>query len=96
MAQTAPPTKRERLEARITSDQKKLIQRAAELEGRSVTDFVVHSVQAAAEATVRRHTVITLSERDSIAFVEALLNPASPNAKLLAAAQDYREFVGEQ
>ncbi len=53
-------TRGERLEARITADQKALIQRAAELEGRSVTDYVVSSVQDAARRTVEAHDVMVL------------------------------------
>ncbi|MCE3288874.1 MAG: ribbon-helix-helix protein, partial [Caulobacter sp.] len=34
----------ERLETRVTADQKRLIERAAALQGRTVTDFVLSSV----------------------------------------------------
>jgi len=56
-------TRGERLEARITAEQKTLIQRAAELEGRSVTDYVIASVQEAARRTVEAHqtTILILS-----------------------------------
>ena len=91
----APPTKRERLEARVSPDQKELIQRAAALTGRSLTDFVVSSAQAAAEEAIRTHAVIRLSARDTAILVEALLNPPEPNEALRAAAEDYRRFVGE-
>ncbi len=43
----------ERLEVRTTSAQKRLIERAAELRGTSVTDFVVSNIQAAAAETIR-------------------------------------------
>ena len=65
----------EHLEARMTADQKPLSQRAAELEGRSVTDYLVSSVQDAAKRTVEACEVIVLSAADSRAFVDALLNP---------------------
>ena len=38
--------------------------------------------------------VLTLSEQDSIAFIEALDNPPSPNENLLKAASGYREISG--
>ncbi|MGH6959741.1 MAG: DUF1778 domain-containing protein, partial [Dongiaceae bacterium] len=44
-------TRAERLEARISRDQKTLFQRAAELQGRTLTDFVVSSAQDAAVRT---------------------------------------------
>ena len=93
MATTTP--KRERLEARITSEQKALFQRAADLSGRTLTDFVVASTQAAAEELVRDREVIVLSPRDSIRFVEALLDPPDPNEHLRAAAEYHRTFFDE-
>ena len=93
MATTTP--KRERLEARITSEQKALFQRAADLSGRTLTDFVVASTQAAAEEIVRDREVIVLSPSDSIRFVEALLAPPEPNEHLRAAAEDHRAFFDE-
>lgn len=74
--------KSERLEARVTSQQKELLQRAAELQGLSLTDFLVMSAQNAAEATIREHSIIALTARDSRAFAEALLNPGQPNDRL--------------
>ena len=94
-ARREQPVRRERLEARITADQKALLQRAAALEGRSITDFVVSSAQAAAEETIRRHEVITLTARDSAAFVEAVMNPPTPNERLRDAARRHQALVGE-
>lgn len=74
-----PASKRmraERLEARITADQKALIEHAAALQGRSVTDFVLASVQEAAARTIDEHQRLTLSVRDGRAFVEALVTPS--------------------
>lgn len=92
MPQTA---RRERLEARVTADQKVLFQRAADLQGRSLTDFIISSAQAAAEETIRAQQIV-LSAKDSALFVEALLNPPEPNENLRRAMQRYRAFVGEQ
>lgn len=46
------PVKYERLEARISPEQKRLFQRAAELQGRTLTDFVVASVNDAAQRVI--------------------------------------------
>ena len=81
----------ERLEARITPGQKRLLQRAADLEGRSLTDFVVSSAQAAAKNVIEEHQVLRLSARDSERFVNALLNPPKPNENLLRAARRYKQ-----
>jgi len=84
----------ERLEARISSDQKALFQRAAELQGRTLTDFVVSSVQEAAVRTIEEMQIIRLSAEDSVAFADALLHPRTPKEKLLTAARRYVESMG--
>jgi uncharacterized protein (DUF1778 family) len=80
----------ERLAVRVPADVKELLQRAAGLKGRSLSDFVVASAQEAAEATIRQHDTMQLTVRDSRALVEALLNPPAPNAVLRAAFEEYR------
>ncbi len=77
----------ERLEARITPDQKDLFKRAASLRGVTLTDFVVSSVHEAAVKTLEAVHVIEFGRRDQQAFVDALLNPEPPNERLLAAAK---------
>jgi uncharacterized protein (DUF1778 family) len=91
---TTPKTKakRERLEVRVPADVKMVIQHAADLSGRSLSDFVASSALAAAQETIREHEVIVLSARDSIAFVDALLNPPEPNEALRQAFRIRREL----
>ena len=86
--------RRARLEARITENQKALLQRAADLTGRSLTEFVVSSAQEAALRAVRQREVLTLTPEDSKAFVEALLNPPAPGPRLREAARRYRALTG--
>jgi uncharacterized protein (DUF1778 family) len=83
-----------RLEARLTDEQKALFQHAADLTGRSLTEFVVSSAQEIAARTVREHDVLTLSERDRRVFVEALLKPNPPNKRLRQAARRYKSITG--
>ena len=87
-------TKTARLEARLTEEQKALFQHAADLAGRSLTDFVVSSAQELAARTVREHEVLTLSGQDREIFVEALLRPPSPNKRLRQAANRYKNIAG--
>jgi uncharacterized protein (DUF1778 family) len=84
----------ERLEARISKAQKQLFVRAAALQGRSLTDFLVTSAQEAAVETVRAHESLRLGERDRQAFVSALLSPSAPSKALLQAAKRYRQRAG--
>lgn len=92
-----PPARRraERLEARVTAEQKALIAHAAALEGRSITDFVLTSVQDAAKRAIAEHDVIQLSVRDSKAFVEALLNPREPGARMRERVAAYTALIGD-
>ena len=85
----------ERLEARISRDQKVLFQRAAELQGRTLTDFVIDSAQEAALRTIEEMRTIRLNAEQSKVFAKALLNPREPNAKLKTAAQRYLKYFGE-
>jgi uncharacterized protein (DUF1778 family) len=84
----------ERLETRVTAEQKSLIERAAALQGRSVTDFVLTSVQDAARRAIEEHSQLALSVRDSEAFVDALLNPRPVNNRVRDTVRRYRERAG--
>jgi uncharacterized protein (DUF1778 family) len=84
----------ERLEARVTSEQKALIAHAAAIQGRTVTDFVLNSVQDAARRAIENHQHLHISVRDSQAFVEALLNPQPVNGRLCDTVRRYREATG--
>lgn len=75
-----------RLEVRVSPEIKALIQKAADLEGSSLTDFVVTTVQAAAYKVIEQHQTLKLSVEDSEAFVNAILNPPKPNNALKSAA----------
>jgi uncharacterized protein (DUF1778 family) len=87
-------TRSQRLEARVTAEQKTLIERAAALQGRTVTDFVLTSVQDAARRAINEHQQVELSVRDSQAFVDALLNPKRVNDRLRETVRRYREATG--
>jgi uncharacterized protein (DUF1778 family) len=84
----------ESLEARITKEQKELFQRAADIQGRTLTDFVISSVLNAAKQVRQENEIMVLSRQDKEIFVEALLNPPLPSEKLQSAAQLYKQNIG--
>jgi uncharacterized protein (DUF1778 family) len=86
--------KQQRLEARITPDQKRLIERAAELRGTTVTEFVIASAQQAAADTIKDFEVLTLRDQARKVFVNAILNPPLPNETARAAARRYKAQLG--
>ena len=71
-----------RLEARIRSDLHALLKRVAELQGRTMTDFVVAAVQEAAQRAIEQSEVIRLSLADQKCFALALLSPPQPSPAL--------------
>lgn len=88
------PLKRQRLVARVTDEQKALIQRAADVQGKSLSDFVVSTLQDAAARTITNHETIMLGVKASEAFVEAMMRPAPLPARLEAALLRYRQTTG--
>jgi len=88
-------SKDERLEARVTSKTKALLTRAASIQGRSVTDFVVQSTVEAAQRVIREHDYIDLTQGDRRAFVEAVLNPLSPSERLKQAARRHQHILAD-
>ena len=71
-----------RLEARISPELHSMLKRAAELQGRTLTDFVVSAVQDAAQRAIEQATVIRLSLADQECFAHALLSPPEPTPAL--------------
>jgi uncharacterized protein (DUF1778 family) len=87
------PIRDKRLEARVTEDQKRLIERAAQLRGRTVTDFLVTEIQEAAAATIRDFETLQLRDKARELFMHALLNPPEPNAAANEAMARYKKRV---
>jgi len=85
----------ERTEARLLPEQKKRIERAASLKGLSISDFIVQHADEAAVRTIQLHTTWTLEDRDRDVFVQALLDPPAPSARMKAAVKRYRKLVGK-
>lgn len=64
-----------RVEARIAPDALTVVRRAAELQGRSVSDFLVAAALKDAHKTIEDAQIIRLSVGDQQRFAELLLNP---------------------
>lgn len=79
----------ERLEARVSAQEKNIFARAAAIQGRTLSEFVVSSLHEAATRAIQNYEVMQLAEQDRHAFVKALLNPPEPSSNLKAAAKRY-------
>ena len=78
----AAPTKSDRLELRLTSEQKSEIEQAAALSGRSVSDFSVTALIKEASEVIRFERELQMSKRSWDAFNEILDKPAKSVAGL--------------
>jgi len=85
-----------RLEARISAELHAMLKRAAEIQGRTMTDFVVAAVQEAAQRAIEQAEVIRLSQADSQRFAEALLAPPPPTPALERAFQRRRRLMAAE
>lgn len=80
----------ERLVARVTGEQKRLFQRAADIQGRSLSDFIVATAQEAAVRAVDEHVGIQLDVAASEAFVAEMLAPSPLPDRLTETIDLYR------
>ena len=86
-------TRSTRLEARIAPKALAVVKRAAEIQGRSLSDFVVAAAQEVAQRTITETQIIQLSLADQEKVFKALLNPPKPNAALKRAFQAHRKLI---
>ena len=83
-----------RLFARVSTADKRLIEKAAALSGQSVGAFVLAQARSAATELVEEHSVIKLNREESRRLVKALLAPPRPPTEAMKRALKlYRETV---
>jgi len=89
----AAHNKNERINLRLKSSAKRLIERAAGFEGKTVSHFILTSALEHAEKTVQEHKIMTLNAKNSRIFFEALAAPMRFNRKLTAALDEHDQRV---
>ena len=82
-----------RLEARISLDLHAALKRAAELQGRTMTDFIVSAVQEAAQRAIEQSEIMRLSLADQESFAQALMSPPEPVPALQRAFARRRKLL---
>ncbi|WP_422932163.1 DUF1778 domain-containing protein [Singulisphaera sp. PoT] len=87
------PHRTARIEARIAPDALAVVKRAAELEGRSVSDFVVSAAQEAARKTIEEASVLRLTVEEQRRFVDLLINPPPPSPALERAKDAHARLI---
>lgn len=83
-----------RLEARLPGDVYALLKRAAEIQGRTLTDFVVSAAREAAHKAVEETDIVRLSVEDQRVIADAILNPPPPVPALKRAFERRRKLLG--
>ncbi|WP_430612094.1 DUF1778 domain-containing protein [Flavobacterium sp. JP2137] len=84
----------DRIDVRISKEQKELIKFASELKGfKNLTEFVVFCISNEANRIILENNLILKSFEDKKVFIDALLNPPKPNSKLKNAQLNYLKFV---
>lgn len=85
-----------RFDARLPKEQKQFFEKAAYLGGfRSLTDFILSTVQEKAKEIIQEKEQIIASEQDSEIFFDAITNPKKPSKTLKDAFEDYTDFVSK-
>ncbi len=87
-------TRSARLEARIAPEVLKLVRQAAELEGRSVGEFVAAAAGEAARSAIERERIIRLSIAEQERFAALLLDPPPANETLRRARTRHADLFG--
>jgi uncharacterized protein (DUF1778 family) len=77
-----PSAKLERLGFRVDGHTKGLIERAAHIERRKVTEFCLAALADAAHRTITQHETLVLSDRDRKVFFDVLVNPPAVSERL--------------
>jgi uncharacterized protein (DUF1778 family) len=88
-------TRTMRVETRITPETMQAVRRAAEMQGRSVSDFIATAARDAAIQEIQENQVIKLALEDQHALANAILNPPEPGPVWEEAAEAYRRLVKE-
>jgi len=88
------PSATARLEARLPNHVLTRLKRAAEIQGRTLTDFVVAAADEAACRAIEQTEIIRLSIEDQRQITKALLNPPMPKSALKRAFKRRRQLLG--
>jgi uncharacterized protein (DUF1778 family) len=86
-----------RFDARLPKEQKHFFEKAAYLGGyRSLTDFIMLTVQEKAKEIIKEKEQILASDKDAEIFFDAIINPKKPSKTLKNAYSDYKQFLQDQ
>ena len=83
----------ERINLRLSGAAKRRIERAASVDGKTVSAYILSCVLENAEKTIDKYQTMALAREDAIRFFHALDNPPPPNDRLQAALDEHERRV---
>jgi uncharacterized protein (DUF1778 family) len=90
---TSASLKSDRINIRLSGTIKTLLERAASVEGKTVSNYILNCALERAEETVRKHDSISLNVRNSEIFLNALSGDISFNKKLSDVFKEHSQRI---
>jgi uncharacterized protein (DUF1778 family) len=90
-ASSKTKTKVNRIDLRVNSEQKELLEKAASLKGLSLSAYLLSHGLEAAKAELEKHQKLVLSDRDRDLFLSLIVNPPEPNQSLKDAMKKFQQ-----
>jgi len=91
---TSANHKSARLDTRITPELQEQLRRIADIQGRSVSDYVTTALQSAVQRDSVEIEAVRLSREASERFAAALIDPPELNAAMRRAFAHHRSLIG--
>ncbi|WES68748.1 DUF1778 domain-containing protein [Superficieibacter sp. BNK-5] len=82
-----PVLKKQRIDLRLSDDDKGMIEEAAVLTNQTITQFMLRSASERAAQVIEQHRRMVLNDESWARVMDALSNPPEPNEKLKKAAR---------
>lgn len=82
-----PALKKQRIDLRLTEDDKNIIEEAAAMSNQTVTQFLVSSACEHAAQVIEQHRRLILNEASWNQVMDAISNPPAPNERIKRAAE---------
>jgi len=82
-----------RIGARISPELHQMFKRAADIQGRTLTDFLITSAREAALRAIKENDIISLSLKDQEKIADSLLIPYEINSSLHKAIRNHNDLI---
>lgn len=84
--------KKQRIDLRLTEDDKHMIEEAAAMTNQSISQFMVSTASERAAEVIDQHRRLLLNEESWNLVIDAITNPPTPSDRLKRAVNRLREL----